>query len=90
MAEKKTEEQLSLKQQLDAMPKRNITIPDDPQNPSDKVVPVVWNGEIYTIPRGVPVDVPYVIAEIWQDSYTRTRAVNQRIDSSVNQEIKVM
>lgn len=84
------EEIRSAEQQLKDMPKVTIIIPDDPQNPNDKVVPVGWNGVIYTIPRGITVEVPYVIAEIWQDSYARTRAVNQRIEKSTKQEIKVM
>jgi len=84
------EAEKSAAQQLQEMPKVKIIIPDDPQNPSDKVVPVGFNGVIYTIPRGVTVEVPQVIAEIWQDSYERTRAVNQRIEKSTSQEIKVM
>lgn len=80
----------SVAQQLREMPKVNITIPDDPQNPSDKVQIIVFNGEVYTVPRGIPTDVPEAIAEIWRDSYVRTRAANQRIENSTNQEIKVM
>jgi len=77
-------------QQLKAMKKVTILIPDDPQNPSDKVVPIGFNGVIYTVPRGVPVEVPEAIAEIYNYSYTSTRATNARIENSTKQEIKVM
>lgn len=83
-------DQKSVAQQLKEMEKVEITIPDDPQNPEDKIVPVVFQGELYTVPRGIPTKVPIAIAEIWRDSYNRTRAVNQRIDESVNKEVKVM
>lgn len=77
-------------QQLHDMPKVSIIIPDDPQNPADKVVPIGFNGVVYTVPRGIMVEVPQAIYEIYQDSYNRTRAVNQRIENSTQQEIKVM
>lgn len=80
----------SAAQQLKEMPKVQILIPDDPQNPSDKVVPIGFNGVVYTVPRGVLTEVPQAIADIWNDSYIRTRAVQQRIDQSTQQEIKVM
>jgi len=77
-------------QQLKSMKKVTILIPDDPQNPSDKVVPIGFQGIVYTVPRGVPVEVPEAIAEIYNYSYTSTRATNARIDNSISQEIKVM
>jgi len=80
----------SAAQQLKEMPQVSITIPDDPQNPSDKVVPIGFNGVVYTVPRGIPTEVPQAIAEIWTDSYVRTRAANNRIENSTKQEIKVM
>ncbi|WP_211749924.1 hypothetical protein [Paenibacillus sp. Marseille-Q4541] len=78
------------KQQLDAMKKVEITIPDDPLNPNDSVVPVGYNGIFYTIPRGVPTMVPEAIADIWRDSYNRTRVANQRIEDSTRKEVKIM
>ncbi len=75
---------------LNEMPKVKIIIPHDPQNPSDKVVPVGFNGVTYAIPRGVQVEVPQPIAEIWNDSYSRTVAANNRIEESVTKEVKVM
>lgn len=80
----------SAAQQLREMDKVEITIPDDPLNPGDKVVPIGFNGVVYTVPRGIPTKVPVAIAEIWRDSYNRTREVNQRIDESTKKEVKVM
>ncbi|WP_028589431.1 hypothetical protein [Paenibacillus massiliensis] len=77
-------------QKLRAMKKVEITIPDDTQNPGDKVVPISVNGVIYTVPRGIPTEVPEAVAEVWRDSYNRTRAANQRIEDSVNKEVKIM
>lgn len=90
MEREAVEAERSAAQQLKEMPKVQILIPDDPQNPSDKVVPIGFNGVVYTVPRGIPTEVPQAIAEIWNDSYVRTRAANSRIENSVKQEIKVM
>jgi hypothetical protein len=79
----------SAAQQLKEMKKVNIIIPDDPQNPGDKVVPIGYNGVVYTVPRGIETEVPEAIANIWRDSYERTRAVNQRIEESTSKEVKV-
>ncbi|MGV6934113.1 hypothetical protein ACWA2B_01055 [Paenibacillus sp. CMM36] len=80
----------SAAEQLKAMPKVKIMIPDDPANPNDKVVPIVFNGVVNTVPRGKPVDVPQAIAEIYMYSYEKTREVNQRIENSTKTEIKGM
>lgn len=80
----------SVLEQLKAMPKVSILIPDDPANPDDKVVPIGFNGVIYTVPRGKPVDVPSAIAEIYNYSYVTTREVDQRIENSTKKEIKGM
>lgn len=80
----------TIQQKLKAMKKVEITIPDDPQNPGDKVVPIGIGGIVYTVPRGIPTEVPEAIAEIWRDSYKRTREVNQRIDESTSKEVKIM
>lgn len=87
-AQAKAEEK-TLKQQLDAMPKKLIHIPEDPVNPDD-VVSVTWNGITYAIPRGQDFEVPYVIADIWRDSYKQTQQVNLRIRQSTTKEIKVI
>jgi hypothetical protein len=79
----------SLKQQLKKMKKVKLTIPEDPLNPDD-VVPVGWNGIIYAIPRGIEVEVPEVIADIWRESYKKTQEVNKRIRESVKKELKIL
>ncbi|MEW4371775.1 hypothetical protein [Paenibacillus kandeliae] len=76
--------------QLKAGPQTFIMIPDDPANPDDKVVPIGINGLFYTVPRGQMVEVPVPVAEIWNDSYMRTRIANQKIDESTKTEIKVV
>ncbi|AIW03642.1 hypothetical protein CPT_Pascal7 [Bacillus phage Pascal] len=87
-AQAKAEEK-TLKQQLDAMPKKAIHIPEDPVNP-DNVASVTWNGITYAIPRGQDFEVPYVIADIWRESYRKTQEVNLRIRQSTTKEIKVI
>lgn len=79
-----------LLKELKAGPQTQILIPDDPANPEDKVVPIGINGLFYTVPRGIMVEVPVPVAEIWNDSYMRTRAANKRIDDSMQKEIKIM
>lgn len=79
----------TLKQQLDAMPKVTIEIPEDPNNPGE-VVPVGWNGIIYAIPVGQQFEVPKVIYDIWKESHEKTKAINRRIRESVTKEITVM
>jgi hypothetical protein len=79
----------SLKQRLDEMKKVTIEIPEDPNNPDD-VVPVGWNGIIYTIPRGQQFEVPEVIYNIWKESHKKTQEVNKRIRESIQKEITVL
>jgi hypothetical protein len=90
MAEKMTEaqEEKTLKQQLAAMPKKSIHIPEDEANPGD-VVPIGWNGIIYAVPRGIDFEVPYVIAEIWQNAYTQTQKAKKKMTITENKEITV-
>lgn len=82
-------EEKSLKQRLAERPKVKISVPRDSSNPNDTQI-VGWNGVIYSIPRGVTVEVPDYIAEIWEESYNNTDKINMRIEESVNKEIKVM
>lgn len=82
-------EEKSLKEQLDNFPKISIEIPEDPNNPDD-VVPVGWNGIIYSIPRGIPFEVPKPIYDIWKDSHKRTQEVNKRIRESTKKEIEIL
>ncbi|WP_342416267.1 hypothetical protein NST83_01180 [Paenibacillus sp. FSL R10-2782] len=83
-----TREEKDFKKQLVKMKKVFMTIPEDPNNPDD-VVPVGWNGVIYTIPRGIEVEVPEVIRDIWRESYAKTQEVNKRIRDSVKKELKI-
>ncbi len=85
-----SKEEKGMLKKLQAMKKVTIIIPDDPQNPKDKVVPIGINGIVYTVPRGVSVEVPEAIAEIWNDSYKRTREVNQRIEESTSTKVDIM
>lgn len=94
---KKSEKQLeaevrdgekAVKKRLEEMKKVPLEIPDDPNNPGD-VVPIGWNGVIYAVPRGKEFQVPYVIRDIWKESYEKTKEVNKRIDQSINKELKV-
>ncbi len=87
MADKREKELLA---ELKAGPQTMIFIPDDPANPEDKVVPIGINGLFYTVPRGKAVEVPAPVAEIWNDSYARTRIANEKIDRSTSQEVKIM
>jgi hypothetical protein len=79
----------TLRQRLDEMPKVSIEIPEDANNPDD-VVPVGWNGIIYSIPRGQQFEVPKVIYEIWKESHKETQKVNKRIRESTKKEIQVL
>lgn len=93
-AEKAAERELakadkSFTEQLKKMKKVKLTIPEDPNNPDD-VVPITWNGITFAVPRGIEFDVPEVIRDIWQDSYSKTQAVNRRIRESVNKEIRIL
>ncbi|AGY47929.1 hypothetical protein Plant_7 [Bacillus phage poppyseed] len=87
-AQAKAEEK-NFKQQLKEMPKKLIHIPEDPNNPDD-VVSITWNGVTYAVPRGQQFEVPYVIADIFYDSYKRTQEVNKRIRESTRKEITIL
>lgn len=84
-----TKGQKSTLKRLQDMPKRRILIPFDPLNPSDVVVPIAVNGVTYAIPRGKAFDVPEVIADIWEESYQKTQAAQQRIKVQVPDEIVI-
>lgn len=78
------------RQKLDAMPKKSIEIPIDPLNPNDKLAIVGINGVVYSIPRGIEVEVPQAVYDVWKDSDRRTKEVNRRIEESTKKEITVM
>lgn len=71
-------------QVLKEMEQVALFIPNDPVNKADKMVPVGFNGVIWPVMRGKQVMVPKVIAEIWNDSYERTVAVEERMDKTDN------
>lgn len=82
-------EEKSMKKRLAERPKVKISVPRDPSNPNDTQL-VVWNGVTYSIPRGVTVEVPDLIAGIWEESYNKTDEINMRIEESINKEVKIM
>lgn len=55
---------LSVKEQLDKMPKKSVRIPINEQNPKDLVVPVTISGYTYQIKRGESVEVPEEVERI--------------------------
>lgn len=75
------QEEQDLKAVLAARPKKTIHIPYDDNNPDD-VVPIGWNGIIYSVPRGQEFEVPDVIADIWQESYSKTLKAKQKMTIS--------
>ncbi|WP_028547234.1 hypothetical protein [Paenibacillus taiwanensis] len=85
--QKAKEAEKSTLQQLKEMEQVPIHIPEDPVNEDDKVVVVGINGVFWPIERGKETMVPKVIAEIYRDSYERTRKVEKRMNST-DKEIK--
>lgn len=55
---------LSVKEQLDNMPKRTVRIPMDEKNPKEVSVPVTISGYTYQIKRGESVEVPEEVERI--------------------------
>lgn len=76
------ESEKSTMQQLKDMEQVNIHIPIDQANEEDQVVPIGFNGVVWFVKRGEDVQVPKVIADIWRDSYERTRQVEKRMNST--------
>jgi hypothetical protein len=83
-----TQEERTLMERLQAMPKKTIHIPEDEQNPGD-VVPIGWNGIIYAVPRGREFEVPEVIADIWKNAYEQTQKAKRKITISELKDIVV-
>ncbi|UKS25027.1 hypothetical protein LOZ80_25965 [Paenibacillus sp. HWE-109] len=82
------QEEQSLKEQLAARPKKTLMIPRDPLN-KDDVVPIVWNGIVYAVPRGRAFEVPDVIADIWNHAYEQTIAAESKMEITENRDIQV-
>lgn len=81
------EDQKSVRQTLNEMEKVLIHIPIDSANEEDQVVPIGFNGEFEFVKRGVDQYVPKAIADIWRDSYERTRQAEKRMNRT-DKEIK--
>lgn len=79
----------SMLSRLQAEGYETIFVPEDQSNPEDKVVSVGVNGIIFSIPRGQPTSVPKAVAEVWNDSFLRTKEANARIDRSTREEINL-
>lgn len=79
----------TMKQILDAQPKKTIFIPENPVNPNE-VVPVGVNGVIYAIPVGQEFEVPESIYDHWKYAYEKTREANKRMNQILTKEIKIL
>lgn len=76
------EAEKSTLQQLKEMEQVTIHVPEDPVNEDEKVVIVGINGVFWPIERGKEVKVPKAVAEVYRDSYERTRKVEKRMNST--------
>jgi hypothetical protein len=72
-------ELLSDREALLAQERVTITIPRDRNNPA-KHVWVQVNGQEFYLAVGKPIEVPKVVAEVWQDSYSRTIEAEQKME----------
>jgi hypothetical protein len=54
-----------------AQPKVKLTIPPNPLDPA-KHRTVIVNGQEFILAVGKPVEVPQVVADVWNESYTKT------------------
>lgn len=65
--------------QILAGPKVKLFIPADRSNPS-KHREVIIEGQEFILAVGKQLEVPQVVAEVWQDSYSRTIEAEQRME----------
>lgn len=72
ISQKEVEKQLlSDREAILAQPKVKLFIPLDRNNPAkDRVV--IINGQEWRLAVGKQLEVPQVVAEVWNDSYNRT------------------
>lgn len=89
MEKELAKQEKTMKQRLDAEPKKTIFIPENPINPNE-VVPVGVNGVIYAIPVGQEFEVPESIYNVWKYAYDKTREANKRMDEVLKKEIKIL
>jgi hypothetical protein len=64
-------ELLSEREAILAQPKVKLVISPDRSNPS-KTRTVIINGQEFILAVGKPLEVPQVVAEVWQDSFNKT------------------
>lgn len=78
-SEKEIEKEfLSDREAILAQPKVKLFIPMDRINPA-KHREVIVNGQEFILAVGKELEVPQVVAEIWNDSYTRTLIAEQQM-----------
>lgn len=70
---------LSDREAILAQPKVKLFIPMDRTNPA-KHREVIINGQEFILAVGKQLEVPQVVAEVWQDSYSRTIEAEQRME----------
>jgi hypothetical protein len=74
----KQEKELSKIEQILAGPKVKLFIPADRNNPA-KHREVIIEGQEFILAVGKQLEVPEVVAEVWQDSYSRTIEAEQNM-----------
>lgn len=75
------EAEKSTLQQLKEMEQVSIHVPVDPTNEDEKVVVVGVNGVFWPVERGKEIKVPKAVAEVYRDSYERTKKVEKRMNT---------
>jgi hypothetical protein len=65
------QELLSEREEILNQPKVKLTIPPNPLDPA-KYREVFVNGQQFILAVGKPVEVPQVVADVWNESYTKT------------------
>jgi ribosomal protein S12 len=73
-----TGKELSKIEKILAGPKVKLFIPHDRTNPS-KHREVIIEGQEFILAVGKELNVPQVVAEVWQDSYSRTIQAEQNM-----------
>lgn len=72
-------ELLTEREAILAQPKVKLFIPVDRNNPL-KHREVIINGQEFILAVGKTIEVPAVVAEVWQDSYSRTIEAEQAME----------
>jgi hypothetical protein len=70
---------LTDRERILAQPKVKLFIPVDRNNP-EKTKLVIVNGQDFYLAVGKQLEVPQVVAEVWQDSYSRTIEAEQQME----------